>query len=138
MRELTIIENNLPPATYRHLRVSSGLSAKSVEASEKGLPNSLYTVLLQKEGQAVGMGRLIGDGGCFCQVVDICVAPDFQGQGLGKIIMQHITNYIHDKLPDTCYVSLIADGDACFLYEKFGFRDTLPTSKGIYLDFTVL
>lgn len=138
MSDLQIIENDLPPATYRHLRVISGLSAKTVEASEKGLPNSLYTVLLQKEGQAIGMGRLIGDGGCFCQVVDICVHPEFQGQGLGKRIMKSIANYIQENLPASCYVSLIADGDACFLYEKFGFRDTLPASKGMYLDFTAL
>ena len=138
MQEITIIENELPSDTYRHLRVVSGLSAKSVEASEKGLPNSLFTVLVKKGEQSIGMGRVIGDGGCFCQVVDICVHPEFQGQGLGKQIMQSITNYIREHLPASCYVSLIADGDAAFLYEKFGFMDTLPASKGMYLDFTEL
>jgi len=133
MSPIKIIENKLPAEIYRHLRVISGLSVKSVEASEIGLPHSLYTILLQKGEQAVGMGRLIGDGGCFCQVVDICVHPDEQGQGLGKLIMQTLTTYIHKNLPATCYISLIADGDASFLYEKFGFRDTLPASKGMYL-----
>lgn len=133
MSSIKVIENNLPVETYRYLRVISGLSPKSVEASEIGLAHSLYTILLQKGEQAVGMGRLIGDGGCFCQVVDICVHPDEQGQGLGKRIMQALTTYIHKKLPATCYVSLIADGDASFLYEKFGFLDTLPASKGMYL-----
>ncbi len=133
-----IIENDLPIDTYRHLRVISGLSAKTVAASVKGLPNSLYTVLLKEKEQAIGMGRVIGDGGCFCQVVDICVHPDFQGQGLGKRIMEYITCYLKENLPPSCYVSLIADGDASFLYEKFGFRDTLPASKGMYLDFTKL
>ena len=94
MHDFTIIENELPAETYRHLRVISGLSAKSIEASEKGLPNSLFTVLLKKGKQPIGMGRVIGDGGCFCQVVDICVHPEFQGQGLGKQIMQAISNYI--------------------------------------------
>ncbi|WP_373454357.1 hypothetical protein [Cereibacter changlensis] len=27
------------------------------------------------------MGRLIGDGGCFFQIVDIAVDPSHQGQG---------------------------------------------------------
>ena len=138
MHDFTIIENELPAETYRHLRVISGLSAKSIEASEKGLPNSLFTVLLKKGKQSIGMGRVIGDGGCYCQVVDICVHPEFQGQGLGKQIMHAISNYIRKNLPESCYVSLIADGDAAFLYEKFGFRDTLPASKGMYLDFARL
>lgn len=133
MSAIKIIKNKLPPEVYRHLRVISGLSVKSLEAAEIGLANSLYTILLQRGEQAVGMGRLIGDGGCFCQVVDICVHPDEQGKGLGKLIMQSLTTYIHENLPATCYVSLIADGDASFLYEKFGFRDTLPVSKGMYL-----
>ncbi len=91
MSPIKVIENKLPPEVYRHLRVISGLSVKSVEASEIGLVNSLYTILLQRGEQAVGMGRLIGDGGCFCQVVDICVHPDEQGKGLGKLIMQSLT-----------------------------------------------
>lgn len=79
------------------------------------------------------MGRLIGDGGCFCQIVDICVDPNYQGLGYGKIIMGNIMNYAKEKLPSTCYISLIADGEASFLYEKFGFKDTSPQSIGMYL-----
>ena len=138
MLNLEIIENDLPIDTYQHLRVVSGLSAKTVEASKKGLPNSLYTVLLKMDQRAIGMGRVIGDGGCFCQVVDICVHPNFQGQGLGRRIMECITTFLKENLPPSCYVSLIADGDASFLYEKFGFRDTLPASRGMYLDFSTL
>ncbi len=50
--------------------------------------------------------------GCFCQVVDICVLPPFQGHGLGKRIMGRIMKYIDEVLPATCYDSVVADGDA--------------------------
>ena len=33
------------------------------------------------------MGRVIGDGGLFFQVVDIAVEPAHQGRGLGKAIV---------------------------------------------------
>ena len=79
------------------------------------------------------MGRIIGDSGCFCQVVDICVLNEYQGRGIGKMIMQEIKDFIDNELPETCYISLIADGDASYLYEKFGFKDTLPASKGMFL-----
>ena len=69
--------------TYRHLRTAAGLSAKTVEAASRGLPNSLFAVQVLCAGEPVGMGRVIGDGGAFYQVVDIAVLPAHQGLGLG-------------------------------------------------------
>ncbi|MEZ4918588.1 MAG: GNAT family N-acetyltransferase [Saprospiraceae bacterium] len=60
-------------------------------------------------------------------------AAEYQGKGLGKLIMQRITNFIKNQLPASCYTSLIADGNASYLYEQFGFKDTLPESKGMYI-----
>jgi hypothetical protein len=42
-------------------------------------------------------------------------------------------DYIHQTLPDSCYINLIADGDARHLYEKFGFADVAPASIGMAL-----
>ena len=63
------------------------MSPKTIEAARKGLPNTLYGVSLRHDDEVIGMGRIIGDGGCFYTVVDIAVAPPFQGRGLGKRIM---------------------------------------------------
>ncbi len=54
--------------TYRNLRVGSGLSGKTTEAAERGLPNTLFAVQILLVNSVVGMGRVIGDGGCFYQV----------------------------------------------------------------------
>ncbi|MFB8413953.1 GNAT family N-acetyltransferase [Streptomyces albidoflavus] len=123
-----------PPSvdTYLRLRVVSGLSAKTREAAEAGLPNTWHGVTVLCGDEAVGMGRVIGDGGCFFQVVDICVRPEHQGQGLGKRIMGELVGELERRAPDGAYVSLIADGDARFLYEKFGFRETAPASVGMH------
>lgn len=120
--------------TYSHLRKVSGLSSKTTQAIAIGLKNSVCTVLVlhPETDEPIGMGRIIGDGGCFCQVTDICVSPEHQGKGIGKLIMGKLKSFIDHELPESCYISLIADGDASFLYEKFGFQDTLPASKGMY------
>jgi len=128
------IENQLNIEDYQKLRIECGLSKKSKEAAEIGLMHSLYTVAIANHEGVIAMGRLIGDGGTACQVVDICVLPDFQRQGLGKTIMSHIMKYAEQHLPKTCYLSLIADGDARFLYEKYGFKDTMPESIGMYYE----
>lgn len=118
-------------ATYRTLRSGSGLSAKTVEAAERGLPHSLFAVQVLDGATPVGMGRVIGDGGCFYQVVDIAVLKAHQGKGIGKRIMTEIVNYLEANVPDSGYVSLIADGDAQHLYAQFGFVHTAPASVGM-------
>ena len=133
MNNFEIHEAEIPAGVYRKLRTGSGLSDKTAEACAIGLRNSVHSVMIKNGASVIGMGRIIGDGGCFCQIVDICVLPRFQGQGIGKMIMQNLSDFIWDRLPESCYVSLIADGDASFLYEKFGFRDTLLKSRGMYL-----
>ena len=120
-------------ATYQLLRVAAGLSAKSTEAAAKGLPNSLFAVQVLLGDEVVGMGRIIGDGGCFFQVTDIAVLPAHQGKGLGKRIMREIMQFIETEVPPSAYVSLIADGQAQDLYAQFGFRHTAPASVGMAL-----
>lgn len=133
MGNLEIIEDKIPIETYRHLRTTCGLSDKTTKASEIGLVNSVHSVTIKQGTVIIGMGRIIGDGGCFCQIVDICVLPEHQGKGIGKMIMQNLSDFIQHNLPESCYISLMADGDASYLYEKFGFKDTLPQSKGMYM-----
>ncbi|MET9291983.1 GNAT family N-acetyltransferase [Streptomyces sp. NPDC003077] len=118
-------------ATYRHLRGSAGLTAMSEESSAAGLPNSWYGVVVRHGDEAVGMGRIVGDGGCFFQIVDICVLPEHQGRGLGKRIMTELTAELERRAPSGAYVSLIADGDARHLYAQFGFAETAPASVGM-------
>lgn len=131
---INITATTIPIEVYQQLRIGSGLSAKSNLAASIGLANTLYGLLVTNDlDEPIGMGRLIGDGGCFCQVVDICVLPACQGKGIGKKIMQKLKAYIDEQLPPTCYVSLLADGDADKLYGQFGFKDTLPQSKGMFI-----
>lgn len=116
---------------YLRLRVAAGLSPKSREGASIGLPNSWFGVTVLYEGQAIGMGRIIGDGGTAFQIVDIAVEPIHQGKGLGKRIMAALMEHLNSKAPAGAYVSLIADGDARHLYHKFGFEPVMPASIGM-------
>ncbi|MEK4054076.1 GNAT family N-acetyltransferase [Paenibacillus sp. FSL F4-0087] len=127
------IEHTPPSAAeYLALRKNAGLSAMSKEGAEIGLPNSLFVVCLREENEIVGMGRVIGDGGCFFQVVDIAVRPDQQGRGYGKLIMSEIMNYLRAHVPARGLVSLLADVPADRLYAQFGFTYTSPKSEGMW------
>ncbi|HZW17757.1 MAG TPA: GNAT family N-acetyltransferase [Luteimonas sp.] len=116
---------------YRRLRVATGLSAKSVEAAARGLGNTLHGVSVLDEGCVVGMGRIVGDGGCFFLVVDIAVDPGYQGRGLGKRIMAALDAWLRANAPASAHVALFADGAAKHLYAKYGFVETGPVSVGM-------
>lgn len=120
------------PEDYINLRIEAGLSVKSIEAASIGLKNSLFAVTIYHESTLVAMGRLIGDGGAFFQIVDIAVKPDQQGKGLGKLIMKELMSYLEGNTYPGSYVSLIADDPANKLYEQFGFSYTYPYSYGMY------
>ncbi|WP_232789341.1 GNAT family N-acetyltransferase [Sphingobacterium sp. UDSM-2020] len=119
---------------YRFLRETCGLFPKSEKAATIALRNSLCSVIVldtNNQNEVIGMGRLVGDGGCHCQIVDICVLPAHQKKGLGKRIMQMLNDFIERELPSSCYVNLIADGNAYDLYAQYGFEPVWPKSRGM-------
>ena len=120
-------------AEYRELRVVAGLSPKSREAAERGLPGTLFAVCLRRGDALIGMGRVIGDGGLNYEIVDIAVHPDHQRQGHGYRIMEALMKWLRSNAAESAYVCLIADHGAPALYSKFGFEFTAPVSVGMAL-----
>jgi len=131
MNDYKLVEQLPAVGEYRTLRLKAGLSAKTEQAAAQGLPNSLFGVCVRREGELIGMGRVIGDAGCNFEVVDIAVHPDHQRQGLGMKIMRSIMTYLEQNAPASAYVSLIADHGAPALYARFGFELTAPASVGM-------
>lgn len=122
---------------YIRIRIEAGLSRKTLEAAEIGLKNSLFAVTVVCRGEPIGIGRVIGDGGCFFEIVDIAVLPQHQNAGVGRLIMEALMAYIHEHAPKSAYVSLTADHGTPSFYEKFGFaKAELPKAAGMYLRIT--
>ncbi len=116
---------------FQQLRLDCGLSARSDQAAALGLPNSLFSTTVRDGERLIAMGRVVGDGGCNFEVVDIAVHPDFQRQGIAQQIMAAIMDYLQANAPESAYVSLIADHHSPALYSKFGFKPTAPNSIGM-------
>jgi len=129
--EYEIVPQTPAIADYLRLRITSGLSAKTEEQAAKGLPNTWFGVTVVHDGSAIGMGRVIGDGGTAFQIVDIALEPQHHGKGIGKAIMAALMDYLNSHAPEGAYVSLIADGDAKHLYAKYGFEPVMPHSIGM-------
>lgn len=124
-----------PPtvADYLVLRERSGLSPRRTDQALAALRGSWAAVHVvdASTGTAVGMGRLLGDGGWYFHVVDMAVLPEHQRRGLGDAILTALLNNIVERAPAGAYVNLLADAPGRKLYERHGFRDTAPRSLGM-------
>lgn len=140
--EVEIREGVPAPSVYRELRERAGLTPVTAEAAQRALPNTVFGVVAVgvddtgstgstagSPGEVVGMGRLVGDDGCFYQVVDVAVDPPRQNQGIGTRIMEALVDWLEANAPDSAYVSLVADVEG--FYERFGFEPVGPDSVGM-------
>lgn len=128
-----VLRERLPTVEeFLALRESAGMTARSREAVERGLPNSVYSVVIVHEpsDETVGMGRIVGDDGAVYHISDMAIHPDHQRRGVGTRVMEALEEYVEETAPPTAYVNMMADVDG--FYEQFGYEETRPASKGMY------
>ena len=127
---------------YRRLRAVSGLSPKS-EGQATGAIEGTWTwrtVRLEADagadpdaGEAVAMGRVVGDGGWYFLIADMATLPEHQGRGIGKAVLRSLLAEIRDRAEPGAYVTLTADPPGRRLYEAHGFEDVAPARTGMSL-----
>ena len=119
----TIKENQLNYETYYTLRESVGWNNWSKEQAEKALENSYYSIVIFYNDNAIGMGRVVGDG-IYFTIVDIVVRPEYQGRKIGTTIMNSILEYIEKNMCEGSRVSvqLLAVVGKEQFYIKQGFK----------------
>ena len=118
---------------FLSLRDSAKMGERSIEGAKKGLGNELYCAVLylKETDELIGMGRVVGDGGTVFHICDMVVKAEWQKKGGGTMIMDALMRFIEELNIADAYVNLIADVDG--FYEKWGFKPTRPSSKGMFL-----
>ncbi|KIT17712.1 GNAT family N-acetyltransferase [Jannaschia aquimarina] len=117
------------PEAYVALRAAAGLGPRTLEAARRALPAGLCTVTVHHGERLVAMGRVVGDGGCFVQIVDVAVEPACQGDGLGRAVVNRLIDWIETNLPACCHVSLVSSERAEPLYARVGFERCLGMDR---------
>lgn len=117
---------------YRTLCTAVGWEAViNVEAALHSLAHSLYHVLALHDGQAIGMGRIVGDGAMYFYLQDIAVHPDHQHQGIGRRMVEHLVAYLSAHAPAQAFVGLFAAQGTERWYTQFGFQ-VYPVLTGMF------
>ena len=120
---------------YLVLRERAGLSPKRRDQALAALPGGWAACHVMHEAtqQAVGMGRVLGDGGWYFHIVDMAVLPEHQRRGLGDAILRTLLDRIRRQAPAGAHVTLLADLPGRPLYTRHGFVETAPGSIGMAL-----
>ena len=57
-------------------------------------------------------------------VLNVCVEPDMQGQGLGRKLLERMLTVARERHADTAYLEVrVSNERAIALYESMGFRE---------------
>lgn len=119
------ITDSVTPEEYMKLREAVGWGLFPLEEAEAGLSNSYIWCLRDNEasGRPIGIGRVIWDHGYVMYIADIIVIPEYQGNGLGRVIMEQVMDFIHEQLKPgyKFMVSLCSAKGKDEFYKKFGF-----------------
>jgi GNAT superfamily N-acetyltransferase len=129
---IEIVERAPTPDEYRRLRASVGWNEVGADAIRAGLAGSLYSVVLESGGEAVGCGRVVGDGGVYFYVQDVIVVPDLQGHGWGERIMDAVMHYLDASVRPGSFIGLMAAKDVEAFYRRFGFERRPDDRPGMF------
>lgn len=89
-----IKENTLNKEIYLHLRREVGWKQLSGHQVKLALSNALFNVVAYEDGQPVGMGRVVGDGAVVCYIQDLIILPEYQGHGIGSMVIARLIEYV--------------------------------------------
>ena len=109
---------------YCELRAAVQWQSIVKEQAQSGLEHSDYIVACRDGGKIIGCARIFWDKGYIAYLADVMVKPEYQGQGIGKKLVESCISYIHRQLREGWRIKIVivsAKGKEAF-YEKFGFQ----------------
>jgi len=94
-----------------------GMGYHKPESHQRAFLNSHSVVFIFDREELVGFGRAISDGEYQAAVYDVVVIPEYQKQGIGRLIVDRILQRISN-----CNIMLYANLGREEFYAKMGFR----------------
>ena len=126
----------ITPEEYMGLRKKVGWVEFPLEEAQACIDNA-YMVRCVRDGEkAIGVVRLLWDGGYIAFLSDVIVDPEYQGQGIGRKLVETSIQRLRDDMKPGYKVKLTlnsAKGKEAF-YKKFGFRERPNEDAGAAMD----
>ena len=129
------LEYSITEDEFLEMVESVGWKTYTKEQVEKALQNTMYMVKATIDGKLAGIGRVVGDYSIVCMLSDICVKPEFQGQGIGLKITSELKRIIEENVAtgEKMQIELTPTAGNEAFYEKAGFKYNPDKITGMYL-----
>lgn len=129
------LDYSITEAEFLEMIESVGWKTYTKEQVKKALQNTMYMVKATVDDKLAGIGRVVGDSSIVCILTDICVKPEFQGQGIGLKITSELKRLIEDNVSDgeKMQIELTPTAGKEPFYEKAGFKYKPDKITGMYL-----
>ncbi|SKA64241.1 Acetyltransferase (GNAT) domain-containing protein [Eubacterium uniforme] len=117
-------ENYITPEEYMDLRKMVGWVEFPLEQAKACIDKAYMIQCVRDDEKAIGVVRLLWDGGYIAFLSDVIVDPKYQGQGIGRKLVEASIQKLKEGMKLGYKVKLTlnsAIGKEPF-YEKFGFR----------------
>jgi len=123
MKQYTVRYNELTAEQFVELWESVWGDGPTLQQTELAMKHTLFRVSVFDGGRIVAMARMIGDLGLDYYIKDVIVRPEYQKQGIGKMMIVELLKFVRQNgVPDTdIFVELCAMPDKISFYEQFGF-----------------
>lgn len=123
MNKLTIKHNELTAEEFISLWESVWGGAPTLEQTRLAMEHTLFCVSVHDGENIIAMARMIGDMGLCYYIKDVIVRPEYQKQGIGRMLIEELMKFIreHGVSGSDIFVELCAMPDKIPFYEKFGF-----------------
>ncbi len=119
-----IYTDTMTGTEYNEIRKAAGWNPLTKAQAERGIKSTTFLVAARVNEKIIGMGRVLFDFGYTAFLGDVIVSPDYQGKGIGKTIVEILTNKVIDAADPGDRIMFIlgaAKGKEGF-YEKMGFE----------------
>lgn len=107
---------------YNELRKLAEWPVMDEDLVKVGLANTLFSVVVHDDnGLILGMGRVLGDKAIYLHIQDVIVRPQFQKQGIGRMMMTELLNYTDSIGGKNTNIGLMSSRGREAFYKSLGF-----------------
>ena len=129
------IINSIKPEDFISIRESVGWNKLNHNQIEKALKNSMFNISVYDKELCIGVGRIVGDKVLKGMLTDIMIRPNYQGKGIGKLIVIELIKELTDEILEGESFQLEASptNNNRNFYIKCGLKYKPENQDGVYL-----
>lgn len=130
-----IIKNDLEHINWEELSelfLAVGWKNHKVDRIFKAFENSQIVAIGYIDNKIVGCGRVLTDHEFYAAIYDVAIHPNFQGKGIGKVIVSNLLKHLND----ISFVHLTATTGNEEFYRNLGLKNH-KTAMGRYLSLSL-